>query len=448
MVEELGRRMPGRNFVESHQHAPGDGPAAVVFVVSAVAPLSDSDCALADLATAHTGTVVAVVSKVDDHRHWRQVLARNREELAESVARLQHVRWVGAAAAPRLGEPIMDGLVEVLDQQLDDPECIRRNDLRAAESRLRAEMSRWDARAAGADRKVRVDALRERREELLGLRLLLGPKGAIALRSRIQRARLALTYSARNHCATARAELLEKAAGQGRVNWGEFDQVVRRRCRDIVVEVDEEIATHIEEVAADLDLAGPAESPRQRPEARASVATFDGPPVASRRLETQLMAVLGAGFGLGVALLVSRFFAGLAPRATVAGLVAGGVVGVAITVWVVRTRRLLTDRAVLDRWVNDVIGVVRAAVEERVATSVLDAEAALSSAHVAGVAEQRRAVDLRIAGVDAELRELTREIARAEAAREREMPPLLRALRAVREALAESNPTESVVTGR
>ena len=91
------------------------------------------------------------------------------------------------------------------------------------------------------------------------------------------------------------------------------------------------------------------------------------------------MMVLGAGFGLGVALGVSRLFAGLAPGLTIAGLVAGGVVGLLLTVWVVGMRGLLSDRAVLDRWISEVTGALQSTVEERVATRVLAAEAALTA---------------------------------------------------------------------
>ena len=90
--------------------------------------------------------------------------------------------------------------------------------------------------------------------------------------------------------------------------------------------------------------------------------------------------ILGAGFGLGVALAVTRLFAGLAPGLTVAGLVVGGLVGLLLTVWVVGIRGLLHDRAVLDRWVTDVTTTLRSAMEERVATRVLAAETALTSA--------------------------------------------------------------------
>lgn len=437
IIGELRGRIRGHDFTERCDPYSGVPPAAVVFVVSAVAPVTSSDCALADLVTARTDVVIAVVSKVDDHRNWRAVLALNRDGLAEYAERFRSVPWVGAAAAPRLGEPIIGELVELLARRLDDPESARRNDLRASEFRLRTELAGLDA--AVADRQAQLDALRERREELSRQQLLLAAESGIAVRSRIQRARVALTFSARNRCATARTELAEEVVGAGRRQFVDVEESVLRRCREIVAAADDEIAARISEVAADLGLAEP---PRPEPE---RIARFTDPPVRTGRLETQLMAVLGAGFGLGVALLVSRLFAGLAPRATLAGLVAGGAVGLAITAWVVRSRGLLQHRAVLDRWLNDVIGTVRGVVEERVVTRMLAAEAALSPAYVVSVAARRRAAGQRISAVDAELAELARGSARARAARDSAAPSLLSALQAVHDALAEQNPGVSSI---
>jgi hypothetical protein len=442
LVEELRRRMPGRCFVEAPEMDAGTAPAAVVFVVSAIAPMTESDCALADLATTQTDVVVAVVSKVDDHRDWRGVLSADRERLGEYTARLRHVAWVGAAAAPRLGEPVVDQLVELLGRQLDDPGLTRRNSLRAWESRVLAEMSRLHSEAAGGCRQAQVDALRGRREELLRQGRLSRSDSSIALRSRIQQARVALMYSARNRCASARTELLELVAATSRRAFGDVEQCVRRRCRDIAAEVDEEISTQTRDVAAELGVMEPPRPPPMR-----MVAITD-PPVRSRRLETQLMTVLGAGFGLGVAVVVSRLFAGLSPEPTVAGMAASAVVGLAITVWIVRIRALLHDRAVLDRWVSAVITAVRSAAEERVVTRMLAAEAALMSAYIARGDAQRLAAGQQIPGIDSELRELASATARAEAARDRELPSLQRTLEAIREALPKLKSPESFVTGR
>ncbi|MGB0970087.1 MAG: hypothetical protein ACPGVG_03870 [Mycobacterium sp.] len=441
LIEQLRRRIPGHSFLEARDVDASVVPAAVVFVVSAVAPVTASDCALADRVAARSDVVVAAVSKVDDHRDWRGVLALNRERLAACAERFRQVPWVAAAAAPRLGEPRVDDLVDLVKRALRAPESARRNSLRSSEFRLCAEISRVDAEAASAGRRSQVAALRERREGLMGQRLLAGAEASIALRSRIQQARVRLMFSVRSRCAIGRTELLDMVAGGTR--WRPFTDVeecVRRRCRGILADVDDQITAHVKAVAADLRVAEPPRPPSDE------MVRFADPRARSGRLDTQLMAVLGTGFGLGVTLLVSRLFAGLAPEATVAGLVAGGVVGLAITVWVVRSRGLLQYRAVLERWVNEVIGTVRDRAEERVASRMLVAETALLSAYLARADAQRRATGRCIAEIDAEIREHTCAIARAEAHRKNEMPSLLRSLRTVRDELAEQNPADPLVT--
>ena len=50
VVAALRERLPQHKFVESTELGPGDAPTAVVFVVSAAAQLTGSDCALLDAA--------------------------------------------------------------------------------------------------------------------------------------------------------------------------------------------------------------------------------------------------------------------------------------------------------------------------------------------------------------------------------------------------------------
>jgi hypothetical protein len=434
MVAALRDRMPEHTFVESDELGPAEAPAAVVFVVSAITPLTESDCALVDLATNYTDLIVGVVSKIDAHRNWRDVLAADRALLAGRAARYQHVPWVGAAAAPDLGEPRLDELVGVVRQQLADPDVKRRNRLRAWESRLQAVIGRYQADGAGADRQARVSALRQNRGDILRGRRLSKSEHTIALRSQIQQARVQLTYFARNRCTSVRAELQEDAsnwgrlslAGESRRRLDQFEGYVRSRSAEVVDEVDEGITTHLGDMANELGLpAPPLPASAPRPEVPA-------PPLKSRRLETQLMMILGAGFGLGVALVVTRLLAGLAPGLTIAGLVAGGLVGLLLTVWVVGIRGLLHDRAVLDRWVTDVTATLRSAVEERVATCVLTAETALTSELAARDEAESATVADRVAAIDAELREHAIATARAAAVRDGRLPPLLKALDTVR----------------
>lgn len=439
VVGQLRRRMPGCRFVEAGELDTGAAPAAVVFVVSAVAPVTESDCAIAVLAAAKTDAVVAVVSKIDDHRDWREVLAANRDRLAGSADRFRDVAWVGAAAAPLLGDPTMDELVATLESRLADPALLRRNSLRAWESQVQADIARLEG--AAVHRRARVEMLRDRRAQLVSDRRRFRSEGAIGLRGRMQQDRATLTYSARNRCAAARAELLEVVAATNRRGLGDFEQRVRRRCRDIVTEIDEEITAHASETAAELGLPLPQVPP-------APMADLPDPPERSRRLETQLMTVLGAGFGLGVALVVARLLSGLQPEPTVAGPAAGAVAGLAITVWVVRVRGLLHDRAVLDRWAGEATAAVRSIAEERVVTRTVAAEAALLSAHAAAVDTRGPTLGQRLAEIDAELRDHGRALDHAEAERNRAVPALQQALEGVRAALHRADSTDSVVTGR
>jgi hypothetical protein len=437
LIDALRERMPEHTFVESDELGPTHAPAAVVFVVSAIAPLTESDCALVDLAANYTDLIIGVVAKIDAHRNWRDVLAADRAQLAARAPRYQHVQWVGAAAAPDLGEPRLDELVGVLRQRRTDPDVQRRNRLRAWEVRLQTVIDRYQSDAAGSDRQARVTALRKKRDDILRGRRLSKSERTIALRSQIQQARVQLTYFARNRCTSVRAELQEDASNMGRRRLGQFEGYVRTRAEEVIEEVDEGITTHLGDVATELGLPAPVPPlPLAAPE-------VSQPPLKSRRLETQLTTILGAGFGFGVALAVTRLFAGLAPGLTIAGLVAGGLVGLLLMVWVVGIRGLLQDRAVLDRWVTDVTATLRSAVEERVATRVLAAETELTSDLAARDEVESAIAADRVAEIDADLREHAVATAKAAVVRDRRLPPLQQALDAVRAELYGSGSVEA-----
>ena len=436
LITALRDRLPDHTFVEADELGPTHTPAAVVFVVSAIAPLTESDCALVDLAANYTDLIIGVVAKIDAHRNWRDVLAADRAQLAARAPRYQHVQWVGAAAAPDLGEPSLDELVGVLRQRLADPDVQRRNRLRAWEVRLCTVIDRHQADAAGSDRQARVTALRKNRDDILRGRRLSKSERTIALRSQIQQARVQLNYFARNRCTSVRAELQEDTSNMSRRKLGEFGSYVHTRAGDVVDEVDEGITKHFDDVATELGLSAPEPPPPL------TAPEVSPPPLKSRRLETQLTMILGAGFGFGVALAVTRLFAGLAPGLTIAGLVAGGVGGLLLTLWVAGIRGVLQDRAVLDRWVTDVTATLRSAVEERVATRVLAAETALTTDLAArDEVESATAAD-RVAEIDAELREHSVATAKAAVVRDRRLPPLEKALDAVRGELYGSGSVE------
>ncbi|MGH3633195.1 hypothetical protein [Mycobacterium sp.] len=432
VVAALRERLPDRTFVESADLAVGEAPMAVVFVVSAAAVITGSDCALLDAATPDTDVVVGVVSKTDLHRNWRDVLVADRDEVAAHASRYRTVPWVGAATVPERGEPRVDELVATLEEQLADPGIARRNRLRAWEYRLKTVAGRYDRDAQGAGRQARVEALREERNTVLRQRRLAKSERTITLRSQIQQARVQLSYFVRNRCASVRSELQEDVAALTRRTLPEFEADARSRLGQVIAEVDEGTTAQLADVAQVLSLTAASPGPAALPSPEVGT-----PPLKSRRLETRLVMLLGAGFGLGVALTLGRLLASLAPGLTAAGTVACVAIGLAAAVWVVGTRGLLADRALLDRWVGEATGSLRSAVEQLVATRMLAAESALSAA----LGEQDEAESARVAArvgvIDTELREHGVAAARAAALREREMPTLQAALDAVRAELGE-----------
>ena len=89
LIAALRERLPEHEFVETEDIGSPHAPAAVVFVVSAVTPITESDCALIDHAARHTDVVIGAVSKIDVHRGWRDVLAEDRSRLASHASALR-----------------------------------------------------------------------------------------------------------------------------------------------------------------------------------------------------------------------------------------------------------------------------------------------------------------------------------------------------------------------
>ncbi len=441
LAAALRDRLPHYEFVESGELEPGCAPAAVVFVVSAAAHLTGSDCALLDAAAAPTDVIVGVVSKTDVHRGWRETVAANRDALAAHAARYARVPWVGAAARPELGEPDLDDLVRVIGDELADPEVPRRNRLRAWDSRLRTVARRFDRDVEGAGRRARVEALREQRGTILYERRQNKTRRSIALRGQIQQARVQLSHFARNRCSSVRTELQEDAAGLPRRGVPGFEAHARARLDAVVAEVDEGTTAQLAEVGRALGVPAALPPPEQPP-----AVDVPAPPLTSRRQETVLMTLLGAGFGVGVALTLNRLVSGvasrMAPGLALAAAAACVAIGLVLTLVVVHLRGLLHDRALLDRWVGEVTSSLRSVAEEMVATRVLAAEAALSTALAALDEAEGARASAQVSAIDTELREHAIAAARAAAARDREMPAVRAALDAVRAELGEPAPPE------
>lgn len=445
----LRQRLPQRRFVESGELGAGDAPTGVVFVVSAATPMTESDCVLLDAAAENTDVVVAVVAKIDVHLSWRDVLSANRNKLAGHAPRYAKVPWVGVAAAPEVGAARVEDLITTVEVQLADSDLVRRNRLRAWDSRLQTMAQRFEREADGAGRRARVDALRDERGAALRQRRQSRSERTITLRGQVQQSRVQLSYAARSRAAALRNELQEEIAALSRRGVPGFAVSAQNRFGEVAAEIAATTDAHLTEIAQAMG--APLDLPALRtPELPSSL-----PPLKSRRLEMRLMMVFGAVFGLGVALTLSRLIAGLTPGLH-PGLSAGAIavcvaLGLATTAWVVSVRSLLSDRAVLERWAGEATSSLASAAEQMVAGRVLAAESLLSTAVAAHDEAENVRVTQQVSAIDAELREHALAAARAAAVRDREMPTIQTALEVVRAELGEpgiSTPDQGIVRTR
>ncbi|MCV7192285.1 hypothetical protein [Mycolicibacterium brumae] len=360
-------------------------PELTVFVASANAPLTLSDRELLDDAD------LAVLTKIDRHRRWRDVLAQNRAITAASG-----LRWVAAAAAPDLGEVMVDGLTEAVRSALADPDLARRRRIRAVRARLEGTAAALHGRIAA--RRGEVAALAAQRDELVRSRAHDRSARAAALRL----ARIDLGFRSRTRCAQIRGELIAEVAGLTRRTIPGFTDGVPARLRRALADTDAEITERL----ADLGLTAtlPAASPE--------LPALGGLAPTSRRLENRLMLLLGGGFGFGVALTAGRALTELVPGRAGAAAALCALLGTALTCWVVAGRRLLGQRAALGQWALTAVAALRDAGDQQVAARMLTAETELVRA------EQRlsRGEPARIAELDARIRAATGAARREESA--------------------------------
>jgi hypothetical protein len=345
VADALRQRLGGYRVVERLGH--GERPAAVVFVVSAAAPMTQSDFsllnALLDAAAARTDSVVAAVSKIDVHRGWPQVLDANRALTAPRA-----LSWVGVAADPHIGPPKLGSLIDVLDSALRRSTGPRNLLL---PSHSQAKIRTGDRERAAAVLAQRADAVRQLRV-----------------------ARVHLTGRARATCASMRADLRRDVAGLSRRGVDEFCSGVRRRSARAVAELDATLSRLVD----DLDTPGIDVAEESCPALETYLPRF------VRVRADRVTVALSAGFGLGVALTFGRLLADLAPAWTAAITAVSLLTGIGLSGWVIRARGLAAERAALDRWVTEVTAGLRTAMEERVVMQVLAAESAMAAEATAG----------------------------------------------------------------
>lgn len=310
LVAALRARLADLAVVEWAELGPGDTTDVVVFATSAAAPMSGCDLRLFETVADRSDAIVAVVTKADVHRLWRDALEANRTAVSRSVP------WVGVAAAPQIGPPVLADLVAAIRAELQ----------RGRRSRPRATAARHAAQ-----------------------------------RLHIAQTRLELARRARRCSAELHADLHRVAATVSARSVAGFEDRMHRSTAEAIDDFEAVIAERV----PGLVVPAPAELPPLSPRAGF------GP-------QDRLAAVLGTGFGVGVALTLGRVAAEVMPAATPTTLPVCGAVGLGLTGWVVRTRRLVAARVAATRRAGEAATVLRTALDDR----VLTVESALLAAHL------------------------------------------------------------------
>jgi hypothetical protein len=178
-------------------------------------------------------------------------------------------------------------------------------------------------------------------------------------RTRLRQARVALAGRIRTRCAALRAELRDDAGSLSRGQTAAFTRRAAGRAAALARELQDG-------VGFDFGGAGLAVPP--------AAVDIDVPVPRTAALENRLTWLIGAGFGTGTTLTTARLLSEVLPAG---GAVVGAAAAAGVTIGgaVVRTRRLLCERAAADRWVVELTAALRAALDEHLATCALAAEA-------------------------------------------------------------------------
>ncbi|RDI46784.1 hypothetical protein [Nocardia mexicana] len=270
-----------------------------------------------------------------------------------------------------------------------------------------------------------VARLREERATLLAGRDGGRAQAMAALRNRLHLARVDLLHEVgariRALNATARTELdrLDRRAT------GDYPEQLQQAVNQLTAELDVVVGQRLAELGRQLEaVTGPAPGPgpgqlHTDPPPRLG----PDPEPRHRGVEDYLMIALGtsAGFGLG-RLVVSPL--ALVPALDYATVPVTLLLGAGVAYWVVRARGHLADRAHLRQWMSDALVNVKAQLEQRVATALVEAESRLTDQVVRASTARVVDADRRVAELEKQLRELSAQQPAQLAACERDLAVL------------------------
>ncbi|PXY31596.1 dynamin family protein [Prauserella muralis] len=421
---------------------------ALLFVVDASAPFTSTELQFLSTMADRVETVLFALSKTDQFRGWREVLAADRELLAEHAPRFADAPFHPVSArmfelagkAPNEQAAAMlrekSGVAElqgVIQELLVGRSVMlgEANTLRALSSALAEQHAKLSAeQRALTSGESEAEHLRRRRDQLTTERRSSTRGWQLKLRGEVQRARVELGHEGSRQMRDAQSYFRQRIDAASREELAGLPQQVDAALQTISQRVSALLAqrlNHVTEVAlAELF------SAEELDIIRAQFARGGGPPVVLRppdkrppTAEDKLLVFMGVSGGAGAAKLAAAPLAGFAlfnpvvlPATIVIGLGAGW--------WMARTRRHAADKQHTKQWLVESIADARSTLDQLVAEQLIEAEQQLALA-------LDDALSRRIEAIEAELKELDKTIKMDAQERSRKLSVVTRRLKEVAE---------------
>ncbi|WP_328407264.1 hypothetical protein [Nocardia sp. NBC_00403] len=394
----------------------GAAPAAVALILlDAGSSLGADTLRLVRRLRADGARILLAMNGIHAYQDWRAVRAHNLELLAAQGAADLDIVPVSArlAVAARAG---------------GDAGLLDRSGLTALHAELAAASAGAEAdsegRLAAVTARVLADTRQRVVDQVAALRsgaepaqwreerttLLAGRDGGRAtvlstLRSQLHLARVDLMTDVGSRVralhTAARGELDRMRPSQ----LGDYPDRLQQAVTELTGAVDLEVERRLAELAVRVD--GSTVEPAAR---RRDPAPRVGPDPEPRHrgVEDHLMIALGASAGVGLGrLLVSPL--ALVSTLDVASVPVTLLLGAGAAGWVVRARRQVADRAHVRQWVSDALVNVKAQLEQRAATALVEMETTLAERVVRSSTARIVATDRRVAELEARLRRTAAE---------------------------------------
>lgn len=387
--------------------------AVVLFVLDASASLGRA--ALADLVPVLESTTTALlVNKTDVHRNWREVVRAVSEAIGEHVPRSVDVTVLPTSAKlaerariavdPKMSAAYAEdsGIGEVLrfvEAALEQPNDVLQERkynaaVRAAADGARAEIVAKARTVTGVGATV---GLRAERARLTAVRDRGRVELASALRNRLQLARSDTGHDIDERMREFSSAARESIDSSKRAELTQLGDRLAEQLAEVVVDIEARVTGRLQAIDVDLGLSAHLPVPEGR-----APAVADRVP-RRKNIEDTMMIVVGASAGVGLGRIVVSPLSML-PALDIAVVPVSLMLGAVCAWWMVRSRRLVADRAHLRRWVANITASAKSSLEQRSVSLLLGAETVFTAAAHSATRSSSVDADKELERVDAELR--------------------------------------------